>query len=78
MIEVDCQGESARLRLRTAAGDRWLFVKHPREVVLKNSVAVSFQFACGPLQPLTVAIEYLAGPDPARGTIGEVTAIEFR
>ena len=76
LVRIDCLGEQARLILETSGGSLPLLVADPGKVELRNAGSVSFSFTCGP-QSLAAAIEYIEREDPATGTKGVVTAIEF-
>lgn len=76
--QIDCLGRSARFHIKAATRRLALWVDNPGEVLLKNLSSVTFEFRCGPQKPVPVAVEFERRPDTARGTIGVVTAIEFR
>jgi tetratricopeptide (TPR) repeat protein len=75
---IDCLGKSARFHIRGGGRSTALLVENPGEVLLKNLSSVTFEFHCGAQKPLPVIVEYKAHEDPARGTAGVVTALEFR
>lgn len=78
LTQIDCLGESARLRIDQQSGRAFLLVREPQRVTLKNSGAVSFEFACGPMEPRAVIVEYMPGRNESYGTAGEVRSLEFR
>lgn len=76
---IDCQGRSARFHVRAAGGvPKALWVENPGEVLMKNLSSVTFEFRCGTQKPVPVMVEYLRKADAATGTVGVITAIEFR
>jgi hypothetical protein len=74
---IDCRGSAARFQVRAGSQPVWLWVEKPGEVLLKTASSLTFTFACGAQRPRKVAVEYKQKPDAARGTAGEITAIEF-
>ena len=71
LVNVDCLGSAARLRIAGSDGRTIaLDVLDPRQVELANAPGVSYQFSCGP-QSLPAIVEY-------RSAGGQVTRIEFR
>ncbi len=78
LTQIDCLGESARLRIDQPGGKAFLLVREPRSVTLKNSGAISFEFACGPMEPRAVVVEYVPARHETYGTAGEVRSLEFR
>ncbi|MCP5110328.1 MAG: tetratricopeptide repeat protein, partial [bacterium] len=77
LVRIDCVGEAARFHVRTSAETLALWVPDPGKVLLKNISSVTFQFACGDLDPRTVRVEYTARVDDTSHTAGDVTSIEF-
>lgn len=71
---IDCEGQSARFHVRTAGKLVAFVVADPGAVLMKNLSSVTFQFRCGPQKPTPVVVEYQS----RAGTLGLVTAIEFR
>jgi Flp pilus assembly protein TadD len=78
LTQIDCLGESARLRIEQPNGKMFLLVRDPHAVSLKNAGAVSFEFACGPMEPRGVIIEFVPARNETYGTTGEIRTIEFR
>jgi tetratricopeptide (TPR) repeat protein len=76
--EVECGGPAARFRVRDGSGRiLWLLAGQPGKVEIRNAGGSAVELQCGS-QKTRVAVEYLAQPDAARGTAGQVTALEFR
>ena len=82
LTQVDCLGESARLRIDETSRKTFLLVRDPRSVSLrntpKNTSAVSFEFTCGPIEPRAVVVEFVPGRNETYGTAGEIRSLEFR
>ncbi len=78
LYRIDCLGASARIYIRTAGGDVALLVRDPATVELRNAPSATYEFACGRPPERNVAVEYTAAADPATGTAGVVSSIEFR
>ncbi|MCC6393104.1 MAG: tetratricopeptide repeat protein [Bryobacterales bacterium] len=75
---IDCLGKSARFHVRGRARSTAFLVENPGEVLLKNLSSLTFEFHCGAQKPVPVIVEYKALADPEHGTVGVVTALEFR
>ena len=75
---VQCLGKQARLSI--VGADRkttLLLVKDPAQIAISGGGEKAF--ACGPQKPpRRVSVQYIANPDPKRGTAGDATIIEFR
>ena len=78
LTQIDCLGESARLRIDRTDGRAFLLVRDPRRVSLKNTGAVSFEFPCGPIEPRAVVVEFVPARNETYGTEGEIRSLEFR
>jgi hypothetical protein len=78
LTQIDCLGDSARLRIDQPNGKTFLLVRDPRSISLKNAGGISFEFSCGEVEPQQVAIEFVPGRNETYGTAGEIRSIEFR
>ncbi len=78
LTQVDCLGEMARLRIDQANGKTFLLVRDPHSVALKNTGTVSFEFACGAIDPRPVVVDFLPSRNTTYGTAGEIRSIELR
>jgi Flp pilus assembly protein TadD len=78
LTQIDCLGALARLRVERPSGKIFLLVRDPRNVSLKNAGAVSFEFACGPMEARAAVVEFIPARSETYGTAGEIRSIEFR
>jgi len=76
--QIDCFGLSARFHIRSNGAAVALWVARPGDVLLRTVSAITFEFSCGPQRPRKVTVDYVARPDAARKTAGEIVALEFQ
>jgi len=67
----------ARLRIDQVTGKTFLLVRDPHSVSLKGTGAVSFEFACGPVEARPVVAEFVPVKNETYGTVGEVRSLDF-
>ena len=77
LTQIDCLGEMARLRIDQVTGKTFLLVRDPHSVSLKGTGAVSFEFACGPVEARPVVAEFVPVKNETYGTVGEVRSLDF-
>jgi tetratricopeptide (TPR) repeat protein len=78
LVQLDCLGDVARLRLRTGTGPVNLLMKDPGAIEIRGAGAGTVTFDCGPQKPRPATVEYEPLSDDKLGTTGVVRSIEFR
>ena len=74
---LDCSGKQPRLRVAVGARTLLFAIDDPKQVLLKHSGQITFDFTCGPQKPFGVAVEYVPEPNPRSAVAGVVRALEF-
>jgi tetratricopeptide (TPR) repeat protein len=74
---LDCEGKSARFRIRVSGAAMEFEIPDPTNVLIKHSGEAHHDFVCGPQQPFHVAVDYAVKPDTKKGTAGIVRELDF-
>ena len=76
LVKIDCLGREFRLELKDEKGaTQKLLIRDLRKVAVSGG---EMTFACGPQKPRALVVGYKPLKDAAKGTAGEVTAIDLR
>jgi Tfp pilus assembly protein PilF len=76
LVKIDCLGREFRLELKDEKGiTQRLLIRDPHKIAVSGG---EMTFACGPQKPRALLIGYKPAKDAAKGTVGEVTAIDLR
>lgn len=78
LIQMDCLGRQARMRIRVGQKTLSFLIDDPAKVNIKSGGAMTREFECGPQKSLPVVVEYVPRADPNHGTMGTVFSIEFK
>ena len=76
--QLDCTGPKPRLRILVNGKEAAFLLSGPVRVVSRGPETRPAGFRCGPLEPKTVALEFLPQEDAKLGIQGAVTSIEFK
>jgi hypothetical protein len=76
LVKIDCLGREFRLEVKDDVGaTQRLMIRDPRKIGVTGG---EMTFACGAQKPRSMTISYKPLKDAAKGTAGDVTAIDLK
>jgi hypothetical protein len=76
LVKIDCMGREFRLEIKDDKGaTQRVMIRDPRKIGVTGG---EMTFACGVQKPRAMTISYKPVKDAAKGTAGDVTAIDLK
>lgn len=78
-VELDCEGSTARVVLRTGTGKSVFLIQDPKNIQVIGPVdkAATMDLTCGPQKPVSVRIEFEPAPSNIPNIDGLLRVIQF-